>query len=39
MIKKVLLLVICSIIIFGCGKKSDPKYNQSNKELVVKNFI
>ena len=39
MIKKILLLAICSILLFTCGKKSDPKYSQSNKELTINHFI
>ena len=39
MIKKIILLAICSIILIGCGKKSEPKYSQSNKELTINHFI
>ena len=35
MIKKTILIIILSIIIFSCGKKGDPKY-KANK---YKNFL
>ncbi len=39
MIKKIILLAICSIILIGCGKKSEPKYSQSNKKVTIYNYI
>ena len=31
MIKKIILILFCSIIVFSCGKKSDPEYKGSIK--------
>jgi len=31
MIKKIYILVIISVIIFSCGKKSDPIYKEKNQ--------
>ena len=39
MIKKILLLCICSVLLISCGKKSEPKYKQANKELIFNHFI
>ncbi len=39
MIKKIILLVICSTILIGCGKKSDPKYSQLNKKVTIYHYI
>ncbi len=39
MIKKIILILFCSIIVFSCGKKSDPEYKESlkiiNSEKIV----
>ncbi len=32
MIKKVLLILFCSIIVFSCGKKADPEYKESKRD-------
>ena len=39
MIKKILLLCVCSVLLISCGKKSDPKYKQANKELIINHSI
>tara|TARA_Y100001949_G_scaffold134591_1_gene116102 strand:+ start:979 stop:1098 length:120 start_codon:yes stop_codon:yes gene_type:complete len=31
MIKKIILILFCSIIVFSCGKKGDPEYKESIK--------
>ena len=31
MIKKIILILFCSIIVFSCGKKADPEYKESIK--------
>ena len=33
MIKKIIIILFCSIIVFSCGKKSDPKYKESIKTI------
>jgi hypothetical protein len=39
MIKKIILILFCSIIVFSCGKKGDPEYKESlkiiNSEKIV----
>jgi PBP1b-binding outer membrane lipoprotein LpoB len=33
---KVLFFVIASILLLeGCGKKSDPKYQAKNKKIII----
>lgn len=32
MIKKILLILCCSIIVFSCGKKADPEYKESKRD-------
>ena len=39
MIKKILLFCICSVLLISCGKKSDPKYKQANKESIINHSI
>ncbi len=31
MIKKIYILLLITIILFSCGKKSDPVYNKENQ--------
>tara|TARA_B100000945_G_scaffold239791_1_gene195906 strand:- start:355 stop:474 length:120 start_codon:yes stop_codon:yes gene_type:complete len=33
MIKKIILVLFFSIIIFSCGKKGDPEYKGSNESI------
>tara|TARA_B100000900_G_scaffold413477_1_gene437563 strand:+ start:288 stop:407 length:120 start_codon:yes stop_codon:yes gene_type:complete len=38
MIKNTLLILLCSVILFSCGKKGDPEYKESKiikSELVI----
>ena len=40
MIKKILLTLLLSCIIFSCGKKGDPEYKKSKKDnvqILIKN--
>ena len=42
MIKKIYILLIISVIIFSCGKKSDPIYkdeNQNSRVISTNNSI
>ena len=39
MIKKILLLCLCSMLLIACGKKSAPKYKQTNKEIIINHSI
>tara|TARA_Y200000002_G_scaffold93773_1_gene75597 strand:+ start:375 stop:494 length:120 start_codon:yes stop_codon:yes gene_type:complete len=34
MIKKVLLILFCSIFLFSCGKKADPEYKETKKNKI-----
>ena len=38
MIKKILILLFCTIIFYSCGKKSDPEYKESNI-VIFKSII
>ena len=31
MIRKIIILFFCATLLFSCGKKSDPEYNQNIK--------
>ena len=40
MIKKTILIIILSVLVFSCGKKGDPEYKESNIKLInQKNII
>ena len=36
MIKKIIIILFCSIIVFSCGKKGDPVYQGQNKQIPLK---
>ena len=38
MVKKILILLFCTIIFYSCGKKSDPEYKESNI-VIFKSII
>ena len=38
MLKKIFLILFCSIIFFSCGKKGDPEYQGQKKQLKIINF-
>jgi len=39
MIKKILLMIILCSFIISCGKKSDPKYNESKNQYISQKKI
>ena len=38
MLKKIFLILFCSIILFSCGKKGDPEYQGKKKQLKIIKF-
>jgi len=42
MIKNIILTLLLSCIIFSCGKKGDPEYKKSEKnimQIIIKNKV
>ena len=39
MYKKIFLILVCSIIVFSCGKKGDPEYQGQKKHLKIIKLI
>ena len=39
MIKKIFFTLIICFMIFSCGKKGDPVYEDSKKKYFKKNYI
>ena len=39
MFKKIFLILVCSIIVFSCGKKGDPEYKSSDNNIELKAVI
>ena len=37
MIKKIILILLCLVILFSCGKKGDPEYKES--EIIKNEFV
>ena len=40
MIKKTIIIIIFSFLVFSCGKKGDPEYKKSKKnnvQILIKN--
>ena len=35
MIKKIILIVLCLFFLFSCGKKGDPEYKASKKNILL----
>tara|TARA_B100001029_G_C15060745_1_gene458242 strand:- start:662 stop:787 length:126 start_codon:yes stop_codon:yes gene_type:complete len=35
--KKILIVIFCFILIYGCGKKDDPIYKESKKYSFTEN--
>ena len=38
MIRKFLIIIFVSILLFSCGKKSDPIYNQESQNFKITNL-
>ena len=36
MIKKITLIILCSVILISCGKKGDPEYKVEKNILLKK---
>ena len=39
MIKKITFVILVCCILISCGKKADPEYKSSNKEIKVSTII
>ena len=39
MIKKITFVILVCYILVSCGKKGDPEYKSSNKEIKVSTII
>ena len=39
MIKKITFVILVSCILVSCGKKGDPEYKVSNKEIKIPTII
>tara|TARA_A100001388_G_scaffold182121_1_gene136446 strand:+ start:68 stop:202 length:135 start_codon:yes stop_codon:yes gene_type:complete len=39
MIKKITFVIIVCCVLFSCGKKGDPEYKSSNKEIKLSTII
>jgi len=39
MIKKIILTLLLSYILFACGKKGDPEYKESVKKVRIPNIV
>ena len=39
MIKKIILTLILSIVIFSCGKKGDPEYKETKNNTQMQSFL
>jgi len=35
MIKKVILILVCFVILFSCGRKGDPKYQANQYKIIM----
>ena len=39
MIKKIIVILFCSIIVFSCGKKGDPEYKAKENSSITLNIL
>ena len=39
MLKRIFLILFCSLIFFSCGKKGDPEYQGQKKQLEIIKLI
>jgi len=39
MIKKITFVILVCCVLFSCGKKGDPEYKSSNKEIRLSTII
>ena len=39
MLKRIFLILFCSLIFFSCGKKGDPEYQSQKKQLEIIKLI
>ena len=39
MIKKILLILLCSLALISCGKKDDPKYEDPEKKAKMQTIV
>ena len=39
MIKKIIIILFCSVIVFSCGKKGDPKYKDPEKKAEIQSIV
>jgi len=35
MIKKTMLMVLCLLFLFSCGKKADPEYKAEKNNILI----
>ncbi len=35
MIRKIILIVICFVVLFSCGRKGDPEYKVKQHEIII----
>ena len=39
MIKKIILILILSVVILSCGKKGDPEYKDPENNAKIQSFL
>ncbi len=35
MFKKIILIIMCLIIMVSCGRKADPEYKKTEREIII----
>ena len=33
--KKIILIVVCFIVLFSCGRKGDPEYQTNQYKIII----